>query len=133
MSSKRSRKDGALSSSFVSYDKKLFVSEEAFKNYQVAIDKQKPWVPKMGFDLYMYASYDLMMDTIARWKWQHLCAHLNLAVTPIVREFYANVAVRYDFKTVVRGKENSYSEAAINSFYVLDTICQRVTGSKRRS
>lgn len=91
MSSKRSRKNGASSSSSkASYDNKLFVSEEAFTTYQATIDKQNPWVPERGFDLFMYSPYDQMMDTIARRKWKHLCAHPNPAMTPIVREFYIN-------------------------------------------
>lgn len=123
MSSKRSRKDKASSSSStIAYDKRIFVSEDAFLAHQAAIDKKKPWVPERGFDLYMYAPYDRMMDTIARRKWQLLCSQPNPAVKAVVREFYANATARNDFKAVVRGKTVSYSAVTINAYYALENI-----------
>lgn len=120
MSSKRSRKDGASSSvSKETYDKRKFVSEQAFEMYQLAIEKQKPWVAERGFDLYMTGPYERMMHNISRRQWQKLCAQPKSAVTPVVREFYANASVRHDFKSVVRGKEVSYSAEAINQYYGL--------------
>ena len=94
MASKRSCKDGASSSaSKETYDKTRFVSEKAFEFYHMAFEKQKFWSAERGFDLCMSGPDERMINNIARRRWQKLCAQRKPAVTPIVREFYANASI----------------------------------------
>ena len=55
-------------------------------------------------------------------KWNKFCEQPGPAITPVVREFYANATERNDFIVKVRGVKVSYSAAAINEYYELPNI-----------
>ena len=123
MAPKRSRKDKkASTSSAVAYDKKIFVSKNAHKQYMLALEKNKAWVQERGIDMNMHHPYPQLMSRIERRQWIKFCEQPGPAVTPVVREFYANATESVDFIVKVRGVNVSYSAAAINEFYELPNI-----------
>ena len=60
--------------------------------------------------------------TIDANRWEILCEHPELAVVPIVREFYANGKERDDFRVFVRGKWVKFDRTTINHYYELADI-----------
>ena len=123
MAPKRSRTEvGSSSSGGVKYDKKYFVTKKAYEHYMLALEKNKAWIPERGIDLTMHHPYPRLMFLIEHRKWFKLCEQPQPAVTPIVREFYANATARTDSKAVVRGVEVSFSPMAINRYYELPDI-----------
>lgn len=123
MAPKRSRKDvDAATSSAVAYDKKVFVSKNAHKNYMLAVEKNKAWVQERGIDMNMHHPYPRLMHIIEKRHWMKFCEQPGPAVTSVVREFYANATESVNFMVKVRGVNVSYSAAAINAFYELPDI-----------
>ena len=67
MALKQSRKDtDAATSNAVAYDKKVFVSKNAHKQYMLAVEKNKAWVQKRGIDMNMHHPYPRLMSRIER-------------------------------------------------------------------
>ena len=60
--------------------------------------------------------------TIDANRWEILCEHPELAVVPIVREFYANGKERDDLRVFVRGKWVKFDRTTINHYYGLADI-----------
>ena len=60
--------------------------------------------------------------TIDANRWEILCKHLEPAVVPIVREFYANGKERDEFRVFVRGKWVKFDCSTINHYYGLADI-----------
>ena len=106
----------------MTYDKKVFVSKNAHKHYVLALEKNKAWVQERGIDLNMHHPYPRLMGKIETRKWHKFCEQPGPAITPVVREFYANATERNDFIVKVRGVKVSYSAAAINEYYELPNI-----------
>ena len=61
-------------------------------------------------------------QTIDANRWEILCEHLEPAVVPIVREFYANGKERDGFRVFVRGKWVAFDRTTINGYYGLADI-----------
>ena len=55
-------------------------------------------------------------------RWEILCEHLDPAVVPIVREFYANGKERDEFWVFVRKKWIKFDHTTINHYYGLANI-----------
>ena len=60
--------------------------------------------------------------TIDANRWEILCEHPELAVVPIVREFYANGKEKDDLRVFVRGKWVKFDRTTINHYYGLADI-----------
>ena len=63
-----------------------------------------------------------MKKIIKDYKWELLYDHLNSAIVPMIREFYANGHERNGFTITVRGKSVSFDHSTINRYYGLANI-----------
>ena len=61
-------------------------------------------------------------QTIEDNQWNLLCEHLEPAVVPIVREFYANGMKRDGYKVFVKGKWVPFDQTTINNYYGLNNV-----------
>ena len=103
-------KSGAGSSQ--SFDASKFLSYEMQKKF---IDQLRIHViQKRGLVQKLQHKVNWTIDL-----WEILCEHPELAVVPIVREFYANGKERDDFRVFVRGKWVKFDRTTINHYYGL--------------
>ena len=76
-------------------------------------------VPERGFRNNS-TNYCIFMQT--RHNWKHFCAHPTLGITPIVREFHANLRDRVGFTVFVKGVWVLFDGATINRVLGLSDI-----------
>ena len=60
--------------------------------------------------------------TIDANRWEILCEHLNPAIIPIIREFYANGKEMDGFRVFVRKKWVAFDRTTINGYYGLADV-----------
>ena len=50
-------------------------------------------------------------------NWKNLCAHLDDACVPVVREFYSNLTEEYQDVVYVRGKQVPIGSKMFNNYF----------------
>ena len=99
------------------YDATKFVSTAAQKRY-VAFVVKKGDIQDRG----LYVTVDSVSYQVEKRKWEELVKHPEVAVVPVVREFYANMEEHQNFQVVVRGRMVPFDRTTINQYYNLPNI-----------
>ena len=99
------------------YDKTKFVSFGAQKKY-VENSVKRGMIQERGLNV----TIDSVSRQVKNRKWEELVKHLEAAVVPVVREFYANVEEHRNFRVFVRGRWVPFDRTTINRHYNLPNI-----------
>ena len=104
----------------IQFDKTKFVSENAQNRYYDSISNRNSIVERglcvTGIDC------PTITANIRERKWDNFCAQPQVAIVPVVREFYANVPEHHHRKVFVRGRQVGFSGHAIHLFFDLPDI-----------
>ena len=115
------KKTRAQKPSSSSFDRSVFVSEEAAKRFEERIVK-RAIIPQRYFLVDQTPCWSNYFPHIQARGWDGLCHPLEGGCLSLVREFYANVSERRDYKVFVRGQWVLFTKEVINSYYSLPTM-----------
>ena len=117
-------KQKSVAGSSQSFDSAKFLSYETQKKYT---DQKKIYTNQKKIHVIQERGLVQKLQHRVNWtidanKWEILCEHLDPAVVPLVREFYAIGKERDEFRVFVRGKWVKFNRTTINNYYGLSNL-----------
>ena len=115
---KKTKAQKALASSF---DRSLFISEDAAKRFEEKVVK-RAIIPQRWFLIDQTPCWGNYVPHLQARKWEIFCHPIEEGCLSFVREFYANAPEQVDYKSFVRGQWVLFTKEVINSYYGLPTM-----------